>query len=135
MLKRFAPGTIRLCFCRAFEMVAKAIVAGARRFHEQNLHHLTVHNAQSRYRRTQPGKYGRYLDPRQKSLLEPHQRDDPDRPVDEFSIDGRRENTEKGATKAFKRIEAIDAVHKWKKQEKGQGNPAAFLLKASPSQG
>ena len=113
----------------------RAIVPGARGFYEQNMHHLTVHSAQSGYRRTQPGKYGGYLGPRQKSLLEPHQRDDPDRPVDEFSIDGRRENTEKGATKAFKRIEAIDAVHKWKKQEKGQGNPAAFLLKASPSQG
>lgn len=45
----------------------------------------------------------------------------------------RRENTEKGGTKAFRLIEAIDAAQEWKKQEKGQGNPGAFLLKASPS--
>jgi hypothetical protein len=48
-------------------------------------------------------------------------------------VAGRRENTEKGGTKAFRLIEAIDAAQEWKKQEKGQGNPGAFLLKASPS--
>jgi hypothetical protein len=126
MLKRFAPGTFRLCFCITFEMVAKAIAPGAKRFHEQNMHHLTVHSAQSRYRRTQPGKYGRYLSPMQKSLLKPHQRDDPDRPVDEFSTDGRRDNTEKGGTKAFKWIEAVDAAHEWKNRRKAREILAPF---------
>lgn len=63
---------------------------------------------------------GRYLDPRKKRFLEPHQRNDPDQLVDEFRTDGRRENTEKGGTKAFKWIEAVNAAHEWENRRKGK---------------
>ncbi len=124
---------ICLCFGMAFEMVAKADGPEAKRIHKRNTYHLTVQQRAEQIQTDTLGKIRKVPGTQAEKSSGPHQRDDHDRPVDEFTSDGRREKTEKGGAEAFRLIETIGAAHEWKKQEKGQRNPGAFLLKASPS--
>ena len=67
-----------------------------KRIHEQNTYHLAVNQCSEQIQTDTSWQIRKVAGTQAEKPSGAHQRDDHDRPVDELTIEGRRENTEKG---------------------------------------